>query len=166
MSKRQTEDAPRRAGAFIRRGTPTEAVFSALFPALTQLLQQGPGFGIVPFGRALQPEGGLRGIGGNAVAPQQAQAVIAHAVRFSLFGGLAVPGGGFRGIGGCSLRGASLQRADLFEASLREARLHAADVRNANLYGADLYRLGMDDATRLDGAHIARTILAARGKTA
>lgn len=66
----------------------------------------------------------------------------------------------------CSLRGASLQRADLFEASLREARLHAADVRNANLYGADLYRLGTDDATRLDGAHIARTILAARGKTA
>lgn len=64
----------------------------------------------------------------------------------------------------CSLRGASLQRADLFEASLREARLHAADVRNANLYGADLYRLGTDDATRLDGAHIARTILAARGK--
>lgn len=66
----------------------------------------------------------------------------------------------------CSLRGASLQRADLFEASLREARLHAADVRNANLYGADLYRLGTDDATWLDGAHIARTILAARGKTA
>lgn len=66
----------------------------------------------------------------------------------------------------CSLRGASLQRADLFEASLREARLHAADVRNANLYGADLYRLGTDDATRLDGAHFARTILAARGKTA
>lgn len=64
----------------------------------------------------------------------------------------------------CSLRGASLQRADLFEASLREARLHAADIRNANLYGADLYRLGTDDATRLDGAHIARTILAARGK--
>ncbi len=64
----------------------------------------------------------------------------------------------------CSLRGASLQRADLFEASLREARLHAADVRNANLYGADLYRLGTDDATRLDGAQIARTILAARGK--
>ena len=64
----------------------------------------------------------------------------------------------------CSLRGASLQRADLFEASLREARLHAADVRNANLYGADLYRLGTDDATRLDGARIARTILAARGQ--
>ena len=63
----------------------------------------------------------------------------------------------------CSLRGASLQRADLFEASLRETRLHAADIRNANLYGADLYRLGTDDATRLNGAQIARTILAARG---
>lgn len=61
----------------------------------------------------------------------------------------------------CSLRGASLQRADLFEASLREARLQAADARNANLYGADLYRLGMDEGTRLDGAHTARTILAA-----
>ena len=66
----------------------------------------------------------------------------------------------------CSLRGFCLQRAGPAGSSLREARLHAADVRNANLYGADLYRLGTDDATRLDGAHIARTILAARGKTA
>lgn len=63
----------------------------------------------------------------------------------------------------CSLRGASLQRADLFEASLREARLHAADLRNSSLYGADLYRIGVDAATRFEGAHIARTILAARG---
>lgn len=63
----------------------------------------------------------------------------------------------------CSLRGASLQRADLFEASLREARLQAADLRNASLYGADLYRIGTDATTRLEGAHIARTILAARG---
>lgn len=62
----------------------------------------------------------------------------------------------------CSLRGASLRRADLFEASLREARLHGADAREANLYGADLYRLGLDGNSRLDGADLGRTIVAAR----
>lgn len=62
----------------------------------------------------------------------------------------------------CSLRGAGLRRADLFEASLREARLHGADAREANLYGADLYRLGLDGNSRLNGADLTCTILAAR----
>lgn len=62
----------------------------------------------------------------------------------------------------CSLQGANLQRADLYEACLREARLHGADARGASLYGADLYRLGLDGGSRLDGADVTGTILAAR----
>ena len=43
------------------RGTSYFSAFSALFRPLAQLSQQGQGFGIIPLGRALQPEGGLRG---------------------------------------------------------------------------------------------------------
>ena len=66
----------------------------------------------------------------------------------------------------CSLHGAALQRADLYEACLREARLHGADARGASLYGADLYRLGLDAHSRLDGADLSGTILAARKRQA
>ena len=64
--------APCCFGMSVMRGTSYFSAFSALFRPLAQLSQQGQGFGIIPLGRALQPEGGLRGVDGNAVAPQQA----------------------------------------------------------------------------------------------
>ncbi|WP_366141662.1 hypothetical protein [uncultured Desulfovibrio sp.] len=44
--------------------------------------------------------------------------------------------------------------------------MHGADARGASLYGADLYRLGLDAHSRLDGADLSGTILAARKRQA